>query len=167
MHVRGTQGDDGAAAVEFALVVPILLVLVFGIINFGFIFTAQISLNTAARDAARQGVVAGGVGGTGATCATIANAARTNAGTVGAPASLVAVTVTGPTVGGTTVSCSLASGSTTVTGSGSSAPCAGSDAVTSPQLVVTLTNQYTAPFPLVPPTSATQTATGKFQCEYS
>jgi Flp pilus assembly protein TadG len=159
--------DSGAAAVEFALVVPILLVLVFGIINFGFIFTAQISLNTAARDAARQGVVPGGVGGSGPTCGTIANAARANAGTIGAPASLVAVTITGPTVNGTAVSCGIASGSSTVTGSGSLALCTGSDAVTSPQVVVTLTNHYSAPFPLVPPSSATQTGTGKFQCEYS
>ncbi len=47
------SGDGGASAVEFALIVPILLALVFGIIIFG----SQISLNTTARDAARSGVV--------------------------------------------------------------------------------------------------------------
>ena len=49
--------DTGAAAVEFVLVLPILLALVFGIIYFGYIFAAQISLNSSARDAARSLVV--------------------------------------------------------------------------------------------------------------
>jgi Flp pilus assembly protein TadG len=56
---RGGVGDSGASAVEFALVVPMLLVLVFGIINFGAIFAQQIALNNAARQAARAAVVAG------------------------------------------------------------------------------------------------------------
>lgn len=163
---RRVTGDDGASAVEFALVVPILLILVFGIINFGFLFTSQITLNTSARDAARLGVVSP-VTGSPMSCSAIALAARNNAGTLGAPASQVAVTVTGPTVGGSSISCAMAAGSTTVTGSGSSFPCTGSSALSSPQLLVTTSTQYRALMPLVPPYSTTLNGTGKFQCEYN
>ena len=84
---RRVTGDDGASAVEFALVVPILLILVFGIINFGFLFTSQITLNTSARDAARLGVVSP-VTGSPMSCSAIALAARNNAGTLGASSPL-------------------------------------------------------------------------------
>lgn len=46
--------EEGAAAVEFALVVPLLLTLLFGIIEFGFAFNAQIVVTNAAREAARE-----------------------------------------------------------------------------------------------------------------
>jgi Flp pilus assembly protein TadG len=45
--------DRGTAAVEFALVVPILLLIVFGIIDFGRALNAQIVLTGAARDGVR------------------------------------------------------------------------------------------------------------------
>ena len=45
--------ESGAAAVELALVLPILLVLVFGIIDFGRAYNAKISLTQAAREGAR------------------------------------------------------------------------------------------------------------------
>jgi Flp pilus assembly protein TadG len=56
----GPRGDDGAAAVEFVLVVPILLLLVFGIVNFGYLFGQKLSLNQAVREGARMAVVPGG-----------------------------------------------------------------------------------------------------------
>jgi Flp pilus assembly protein TadG len=43
--------------VEFALVVPILLLIVFGIINFGVLFSQQLTLNNAVREGARKAVV--------------------------------------------------------------------------------------------------------------
>ena len=50
----GSQAKDrGAAAVEFALVVVLLLTLVFGIFELGRIWLLQSSLSAAARDAAR------------------------------------------------------------------------------------------------------------------
>jgi Flp pilus assembly protein TadG len=49
-----TTNEDGAAAVEMALVLPILLLLVFGIIEFGFIFNRYISVTHAAREGVRQ-----------------------------------------------------------------------------------------------------------------
>lgn len=53
--------DRGAVAVEFALLVPILLVLVFGILNFGVYMSQQLALNNAVRQGARLAVVAGNV----------------------------------------------------------------------------------------------------------
>jgi len=45
--------DRGAAAVEFALVLPLLLLIVFGIIDFGRALNAQITLTQAAREGVR------------------------------------------------------------------------------------------------------------------
>ena len=49
---NGTK-DAGAAAVEFALMLPLLLLLVFGIIDFGRALNAQITITQAAREGAR------------------------------------------------------------------------------------------------------------------
>ena len=53
------QGDRGQALVEFALIFPIFIVLLFGIIEFMFLFNAQLSLNYATRDAALIAAEAG------------------------------------------------------------------------------------------------------------
>jgi len=45
--------DSGAAAVEFALLLPVLLLLIFGIVDFGRALNAQITLTQAAREGAR------------------------------------------------------------------------------------------------------------------
>lgn len=47
------RSERGAAAVEFALVVPVLLALLLGIIEFGRAYNVQISLTHAARETAR------------------------------------------------------------------------------------------------------------------
>jgi Flp pilus assembly protein TadG len=46
----------GAVAVEFALILPLLLMLVFGIIEFGMLFRANLSVSQAARSGARTAV---------------------------------------------------------------------------------------------------------------
>lgn len=56
-RVRGRTLDRGAAAVEFALVVPLLLLLVMGILDYGRFFFDSVSLRQGAREAARQAVV--------------------------------------------------------------------------------------------------------------
>ena len=43
----------GAVAVELALILPILVILIFGIVMFGLFFNRQVSLTGAARDGAR------------------------------------------------------------------------------------------------------------------
>ena len=45
--------DRGAAAVEFALVVPVLIMLVLGIIEFGRAYQVQTMVSAAAREGAR------------------------------------------------------------------------------------------------------------------
>ena len=51
--MRVSQRDRGAAAVEFALVLPLLVVLTLGIIAFGHAFHVQTVLDNAARDGVR------------------------------------------------------------------------------------------------------------------
>ncbi len=59
MTMGNAKRDRGAAAVEFALVLPLLLVLVFGIIDFGYLVNRGSLINNAARDAAREGSLHG------------------------------------------------------------------------------------------------------------
>ena len=56
---RITQKNDerGAAAVELALVLPIVLLLLFGIVEFGRGYNAKITLTHAAREGARAAAV--------------------------------------------------------------------------------------------------------------
>jgi Flp pilus assembly protein TadG len=49
----GSSADRGAAAVEFALLLPLLLLIVLGIVDFGRILNAQVTLTQAAREGAR------------------------------------------------------------------------------------------------------------------
>jgi Flp pilus assembly protein TadG len=52
LRVRSGR-ERGAAAVEFALVLPLLVVLLMGIIDFGLYFYNDLAVSHAARDAAR------------------------------------------------------------------------------------------------------------------
>jgi Flp pilus assembly pilin Flp len=49
--------EDGAAAVEFALLLPLLVILLFGFIQFGTAFNTRIQATNAAREAARLAVI--------------------------------------------------------------------------------------------------------------
>lgn len=53
------RDNEGASAVELALVLPILILLVFGIISFGTLFAQQLALNNGVRQGARLAVVEG------------------------------------------------------------------------------------------------------------
>jgi len=54
---RRSAGDSGAAAVEFALVLPILVLILFGIIDYGLFFSNTLSAESGVQTAARQAVV--------------------------------------------------------------------------------------------------------------
>ena len=49
--------EGGAAALEFALIMPVLFLLLFGIIDYGLLFFDSIGLRQGAREGARQAVV--------------------------------------------------------------------------------------------------------------
>jgi Flp pilus assembly protein TadG len=66
--------DDGAAALEFGLVVPIIIMLIFGIIQYGYLYWALQTAAATAREATRQLIV-----GTDETCA-LANAVKMASG---------------------------------------------------------------------------------------
>lgn len=59
---RGTsvRDDSGAAALEFGVVVPLLLALMFGMFEFGFMFQGQLAVTHAAREGARLAAVQDG-----------------------------------------------------------------------------------------------------------
>ena len=92
--------DRGTATVEFALVVPLLLLLVFGIIDFGRMASDHVQLTAAARAAALAGAARASFG----TASTAANNAFPGGGvtitnynrcpTNPAPGSAAQVTVT-------------------------------------------------------------------------
>jgi hypothetical protein len=47
------DSDRGAAAVEAAIILPVLLLLIFGLIDFGRMLNAQITVTSSAREGAR------------------------------------------------------------------------------------------------------------------
>lgn len=55
---RQLREERGQAMVEFAVILPIFVVLVFGIIQFGIVFNNYVTLTDATRAGARAGAVA-------------------------------------------------------------------------------------------------------------
>ena len=56
---RAMRGDGGAQVVEFALIVPLVLILIGAIVQFGFAFNRQITVSQAAREGARLAAICG------------------------------------------------------------------------------------------------------------
>lgn len=55
--IKKGKTESGQSLVEFALVVPILLVFILGILEFGWLLNAKITLTSAAREGIRAAVV--------------------------------------------------------------------------------------------------------------
>ena len=51
------KNRKGQSLVEFALILPLLLFLVMGIIQFGFILSGYVTVSNAAREGARVGII--------------------------------------------------------------------------------------------------------------
>ena len=151
-HTHG-RTERGASAVEFALVVPILIGIMIGIVNFGFVLAQQISLNNAARQAARYAVVDG------PTCGQVQAEGQDSAATVGMTASQVPTPVITRGQGGTY----------------SSAPCPKPCAASTPgdSIKITMTRTGSSnpwvisfpPFNVLP--APTLVGTGVMRCEFS
>jgi Flp pilus assembly protein TadG len=61
MNLSELKSDKASVAVEFALIVPLLLTLIFGITDFGRLFYAQLSITSASREGARySSLISGG-----------------------------------------------------------------------------------------------------------
>ena len=99
------RGEDGQAMVEFALILPIFLLILCGIIDFGWLFYNQLSLNNACREGARYAVVNTAEGnGTQAIINHIENATTTVFANDGVRIDVEYTTPSDPTAGDVTVS---------------------------------------------------------------
>jgi Flp pilus assembly protein TadG len=74
IHKKG-KGERGQSMVEFALIVPLFLLLMFAIVDFGMGFYSWITVTNAAREGARIGAV-------GADSATITQKVKDTAGSL-------------------------------------------------------------------------------------
>lgn len=157
---RRARREDGAAAVEFALVSLLLLTLVFGIIGFGVIFAQQLSLGNGARQGARYGVVAD------RTCANIATEARSGAATISMAAEDVTIEVRrGATESAAAASPALCNVVPPANGSTSVEPCQGS--ISGDNLYVYTKFDSEITVPLLPMSGSVGLAgLGVFRCEY-
>lgn len=63
-HNSGKPDDSGIAAVELAILIPALLLLIFGILEFGHAWYIKQTITSASREGARYGVVYRNVPGT-------------------------------------------------------------------------------------------------------
>lgn len=72
--------ERGAAATEFALLLPVFLMILFGIIEFGMIMYGREVVTNAAREGARAGIVQGPPKRTAGQITTIANSYLTGTG---------------------------------------------------------------------------------------
>jgi Flp pilus assembly protein TadG len=83
------RAQEGQAMVEFALVLPVLLLLIMGIIQFGILFNNYVTLTDAVRAGARQAAVSRGL-----TDPVAATESRVKKSAAGLKASDLAITVT-------------------------------------------------------------------------
>jgi Flp pilus assembly protein TadG len=94
------RDERGQTAVEFALVAPIMIVLVLGIMQFGVAFHNYVTITDAARAGARQAIIARLAGGD---FTAAQQAVRTAAGGLDQSSLLVTVDDPTPTTAGSTV----------------------------------------------------------------
>ncbi|SHI95900.1 Flp pilus assembly protein TadG [Clostridium cavendishii DSM 21758] len=55
--MKNLKNQKGQALVEFAIILPIFLILVMGIIQFGMILNTYLSIENASREGARNGII--------------------------------------------------------------------------------------------------------------
>ena len=130
---QGVRSDRGASLVEFALLAPFLILLLLGIIEFGFVLAQMNEIRHGAREGARY--------------AAVSRPDYDGGGGVGDNADVLAVTCDSINLPGTTVSVSLSGGTDrldfgTITVIADSEPLSGFGLITA-VLPDTLTNEAT------------------------
>lgn len=99
--------DHGQDLVEYALIFPLLMLLIFGIVEFGILFFKYNTIANAAREGARAGIIA--VTATcDQSCIDAKVVAATKALAVGLNPTTLSITVTHPSVGKIKVTVSYA-----------------------------------------------------------
>lgn len=53
------KNEEGQSLVEFAILIPVLMIIIMGIFEFGFILNAYITINSSSREGARLASVGG------------------------------------------------------------------------------------------------------------
>ncbi len=156
---------------EFAIIVPLLLLVVFGVVNFGIVMVQKATLANAARSAARYAVV--NAYSTAHTCKSVIDKARDGSTTLGiTPANKtdvrVTVTLTNSATSASFVVCEAAAGasSTVIT-----PPCAdtrGSKSAGTPDTLTVKTDYDTKLIVTTPGlgTSVPLSSSSSFICEY-
>ena len=139
--MRRHDDERGAALVEFALILPLLVMFVFGIVEFGRFYNTRIQLTSAVREGARAAAL-----GSDPTAAT-------RAGAPGLDPTKIIVSYT-PMAGST---CTGASTTTTVLSTTTTA-------TTVPTATVTATYQFDYTIPLLRSGHLNVSATGVFRC---
>jgi Flp pilus assembly protein TadG len=162
MNIRArARGEEGAAAVEFALIVGVLAMLIFGMLQFGLAFFQLQNLRAATREGARAGAVGAAV----------------DDGTSDSITSHVQAASGISTSFGSSLFVQRVMNGTPTTVTGSTKPCADVNGVTpdsvitgidlsSPSLPSGLQNIFTVDIPLLPTINLRSSQVeGEFRCE--
>ena len=154
--LRRTSDDRGASAVEFALLLPVLTMIIFGIISFGIVFAQQLALGNASRQGARFGAAD-----------STKNCADIVIETSSALANTLAMTVSGVTYqvkrGSSEATATDVCGSTPLSNT-TTKPCTSSSTTDNLYVRANYTSVMLTPF--VQP-SLNLTSAGSFRCEFS
>ncbi|MEH7501322.1 TadE family protein [Neobacillus drentensis] len=94
------KSEKGQSLVEFALIVPLLIILLFGIIDFGRIFHVYLTIDHAGREAARAASI-------GKDDTTVINTAVNDASSIGLTAGKVGVSPSGARDSGTNITITI------------------------------------------------------------
>jgi Flp pilus assembly protein TadG len=99
-HGLRLGGRRGAALVEFVLVLPLLMLLVFGMVEMGLLIKDKLALN----QVAREGVRCAALRGTSASVTSRVNSWSTKLGLKTADVTAITLAYTDPSTGGATAS---------------------------------------------------------------
>lgn len=158
----GERHEDGASAVELALVLPLLVALLLGMINIGVILMQKASMNSAVRTGARFATVNVYASATNPhTCGRTITHAEANAPTLGG-------TPTFSVFRGQSLATARTAGALCTTSTSTTLPCTGAAPGDHVYVVANLTSRLFIPAPQqIINTDIPLESVGAYRCEYS